>query len=121
MYVPHEFHHAINATQLTFACSKFRIETLEKSVKYMFKVNKNTRTTLVTSFSCFYPLTFNTAFSRVSIVDFEQVNVKWEVFREAVFQKIHLLSLGEDRTGVYQDFTSRSTFVHGMRNSFSPW
>ena len=46
----------------------------------MFKVyNKNTRTTSLTSFWCFYYelWTYFTPFSSVPIVNFEQVNVSW--------------------------------------------
>ena len=60
--------------------SKSTIETLEKGVN-MFKVkNKNTITTSLTSFWCFYCelLTYFTPFPSVFIVDFEQVNVSWE-------------------------------------------
>ena len=47
----------------------------------MFKVdNKNTRTTSLMLFCCFYCLlwTYFTPFFSVFIVDFEQVNVTWE-------------------------------------------
>ena len=46
----------------------------------MFKVdNKNTRTTSMTSFWCFYCQLRNyfNPFSGVSIADFKQVNVSW--------------------------------------------
>ena len=47
----------------------------------MFKFdNKNTRTMLMTSFWVFYSLsTHLIPFSSVSIVYFEQVNVRWEM------------------------------------------
>ena len=48
----------------------------------MFKVNNNfTRMTSMTLFLCFYCYlrTYLTPFSNVSIVNFEQVNVSWEV------------------------------------------
>ena len=65
--------------QLTFTCSKSKIETLK--VWDMFKImNKNARTISVTYFRGFYRQlwTYFTPFSSVSIVDFEQVSVKWE-------------------------------------------
>ena len=46
----------------------------------MFKIyNKNTRTTSLTSFWCFYCLlrAYFTPFSSVSIVDFEHANISW--------------------------------------------
>ena len=66
--------------QLTFTCLMSTVRTLEKGVKYV--KNGNTRTTLLTSLRCFYCylLTYLTPFHSVSIVDFEQVNVTWEVF-----------------------------------------
>ena len=44
----------VSSSLLTFPCSKSTIETLEKSVKYVQSNNKNTRTTSMTSFWCFY-------------------------------------------------------------------
>ena len=42
-------------TRLTFTCTKAALETLGRKVRNMFKVNnKNTRTTSLTSFWCFY-------------------------------------------------------------------
>ena len=69
-------------TQQTFICSKSRIERPVKVKKYMFKANyKDTRTKSMTSFWCRYCqlLTYLTPFSSFSIVEFEQVNVCWEV------------------------------------------
>ena len=69
-------------TQQTFICSKSRIERSVKVKKYMFKVNyEDTRTKSVTSFWCRYCqlITYLTPFSSFSIVEFEQVNVCWEV------------------------------------------
>ena len=51
-------------TQLILTCSKLTIETMEKGVKYVQSLNKNTRE-------------YFTPFSSVFIVDFEQVNVSW--------------------------------------------
>ena len=48
----------------------------------MIKVtNKNTRTTSKTSLWCFYCYlwTYFTAFSSITIVDFEEVNVSWDI------------------------------------------
>ena len=50
----------------------------------MFKVdNKNIRTTSMTQFWGFYyePWTYSTHFSIVSIADFDQVNVSWDVIK----------------------------------------
>ena len=67
--------------QLTFTCSKLTIETLEKGVKYIQINNKNTKTMSLTSFWCFYCKlwTYFSSFSSACIVNFEQVNVSWEV------------------------------------------
>ena len=54
----------------------------------MFKVNnKNTRTTSLTSFWCFYCQlqTYFAPFSRISIADFEQINIGWESISELLF------------------------------------
>ena len=64
-------------TQLTFTCSKSTIQTLEKSIKYVQSKqweNHNDVTDfilvlLLLALKIFY------AFSSVSIVDFDQVNV----------------------------------------------
>ena len=48
-------------TQLTFTCSKSTIETQEKVVKYV------------------QSLQYFTLFSRVSMVELEQVNISWMV------------------------------------------
>ena len=63
-------------TQQMLTCSKSTIETLEKSVKYVNDV------VLV-----FLLLTLNIihTFSSVSIIEFEQVNVSWEV--TSIFEK----------------------------------
>ena len=55
--------------QLTFACSKSTIKTLEKGVKYVQRCVR-----------CFYCQlkTYFTLFSSASIVDLEQVNVSRE-------------------------------------------
>ena len=48
----------------------------------MFKVkNENIRMMSLMSFCCFYHYlgTYSTPFSSVSIVDFKQVNISWEV------------------------------------------
>ena len=66
--------------QLTFTFSKSTIETLK--VWNMFRVNnKNTRTTSLTFFRCFCCLlwTYFTYLSSISVVKFEQVNVRWAV------------------------------------------
>ena len=60
---------------------KVILETLEKGVKYVFKIkNKDTRTTLVTSFWCLHDINFEHVsqfFSSVAIVDFQHVYVCW--------------------------------------------
>ena len=62
----------------------FRVNNKNTRKRYenLFKVNnKDTRTTSMTLFWCFYCelLTYFTPFSSVSIVDFEQVSVGWDV------------------------------------------
>ena len=58
----------------TFTCSKSKIETLAQKVSNMFKVNNKAPTmTLILSTTS----TYFTIFSRVYIIDFEQVNVYW--------------------------------------------
>ena len=55
-------------TQLTFTCSKSTIETIEKGVKHVQS----------------YQLTlYFTSFSSVSIADFEQTNISWELLQAA--------------------------------------
>ena len=67
---------------LTFTCSKLTVETIEK-VWIMFKVNnKNIRT-----------ISYFTPFSSVSIVDFEQVNARWEVTEWDNFLESHTILL----------------------------
>ena len=63
-----------NLSMLTFTCSKLTTETIEKSVKYV-------PATSMKLFWCFYFefWTYFTPFSGVSIVNFEQVNVSWDV------------------------------------------
>ena len=61
----------------------------------MLKVNnKNTRTTSLTSFCCFYSYlwTYFTPFSSVSIVNFEQVNVSWASFERFGFFQVKMLN-----------------------------
>ena len=60
--------------------SKSTIGTLEKVWNKVKVNNKDTRTTSLKSFSCFYCYFWKyfTPFSRVSISDFEQVNVSWK-------------------------------------------
>ena len=54
----------------------------------MFKVNnKDTRMISITLFGCFYCWTYFTPFSRVSIVDREQVNVSWELGTKCMTEK----------------------------------
>ena len=57
--------------QSTFICSKPATETLEKGVKY---VESQWRHSNISVFIIYF-----IPFSCVSIVDFEQVNVSWEV------------------------------------------
>ena len=54
----------VKLSQLTFTCSKSTIETLEKSVKYV--------------------QSFNKVFLGVSIVDFEQINVSWDISESVI-------------------------------------
>ena len=71
----------VNVCSANIYLFKSTIETLRK-VWNMFKGNnKNIRTTSMMSFWCFYwkLWTYFTPFSSVSIVEFEQVNVNWEV------------------------------------------
>ena len=66
-------------------CSKLTIETLEK-VWNTFRVNNiYTETMSLTSFGCLYYWlwTYFTLFPSVFIVDFQQVNVCWEVFKQS--------------------------------------
>ena len=54
-------------------------------------INKNTRTTSLMSFWCFYYWlgTYFTPFSSVSIIDFEQVNVSWVLLEKIAIIKNH--------------------------------
>ena len=68
-------------TQLSFTCSKSTTEAPEQCI-YLFKgSNKNTCMTSLTSFRYFYCKLWTdfTHRSDVSIVDFEQANVGWEI------------------------------------------
>ena len=65
-------------TQLTFTCSKSSIETLEKDLKYVqiqqerHHVNDVVLVPLLLIGTYFTP-------SNVSVIDFEQVNLRWKM------------------------------------------
>ena len=69
----------------------------------MFKVNnKNIRTTSLTSFWCFivnFEHSSFTTFSRVPIVDFEQINISWVTtcFPLEFTAELHLGKIGNDK------------------------
>ena len=59
-------------SQLTFSCSKSTIESLEKGVKYVQNYQYKHQNDVQWLWTC------------VSIVDFEQVNVSWDVSPENI-------------------------------------
>ena len=68
------------AAHLTFSCSKSTVEKLEKGVKY--HVSDAVLVSLLLTLYIFH------TFSRVSVTDFVQINISWDLLSPSIFTGI---------------------------------
>ena len=74
--------------QLIFTYPKSTIEILEKGAKYAQSYNKDTRTTPKLTFRTPWYAHLRVRRSGVFIVNFEQVNLSWEYFRDIIRERV---------------------------------